>query len=120
MTDATPTPPTPPEQPVTPPAAPAAPAYAPAPAAGPKQTLSLVGFIVGIASWVFSWVPVLGLLAGIAAIVISVLARTREPGAPKWMWIVGLILGILAALGGLIYLVFFIFLGIVASTSYTY
>ena len=104
MSDATPPPPAP-EQPVTPPpAAAAAPAYAPG-TPGPKQTLSLVGFIVGLAALVFSWVPILGLLAGIAGIIISLMARTREPAAPKWMWIVGLIAGAVAALIGLLTLI---------------
>ncbi|MEP6844334.1 MAG: hypothetical protein ABJA11_12480, partial [Pseudolysinimonas sp.] len=62
MTDATPTPPTP--EPVV---TPAAPAYAAAPvAAGPKQTLSLVGFILGIGSVVFAWTFFIGVGAGIA------------------------------------------------------
>ncbi len=100
MSDATPPPPAP-EPPATPPAAPA---YAPA-AAGPKQTVSLVSFIVGLAALVFSWVPILGLLAGIAAIIIGVIARKREPAAPKWMWIVGVIAGAVAALIGLITLI---------------
>jgi hypothetical protein len=102
MTDATPTP--------DPAATPAAPAYAAAPAAaGPKQTLSLVGFILGIASIVFSAAPLLPLGAGIAAIILGVKARKSEPGAPKWMattaiitGIVGIILSII--IGFLIYI----------------
>lgn len=113
MTDSTPPPPADP----TPP--PAAPAYSAAPVGvKPKQSLSLTGFILGIAGWVFSWVPVLGLLAGIAAIILSLLGRTREPGAPKWMWIVGLILGILATLGGIIYIIAFFTLIAVGAASY--
>ena len=104
MSDATPPPPAP-EQPVTPPPAAApAPAYAPGTPA-PKQTLSLVSFIVGLVALVFSWVPILGLLAGIAGIVIGVMARKREPAAPKWMWIVGIIAGAVAILIGLITLI---------------
>lgn len=79
MTDATPTPSTP--------------AAAPA-AAGPKQTLSLVSFILGIASIVFSAAPLLPLGAGIAAIILGVKARKAEPGAPKWMATTGIITGI--------------------------
>jgi len=91
MTDATPTPPTP-EQPMTPPPAPA---YAAAPAAaGPKQTLSLVSFILGIASVVFCAAPLLPLGAGITAIILGIKARKSEPGAPKWMATVGIITGI--------------------------
>jgi hypothetical protein len=99
MTD---TPPVP-ETPATPPAAsvpPAAPGYAPV-AAGPKQTLSLVGFIGGIAAFVLSWVFVLGFLISLGAIIVSVMAHKREPGAPKWMYYVGLIGGIVGLVGSL-------------------
>ncbi|HEU0206846.1 MAG TPA: hypothetical protein VFQ74_09190 [Pseudolysinimonas sp.] len=104
MTDATPTP--------DPAAAPAAPAYAAAPAAGPKQTLSIVGFILGICSVVFAWTFFLGLGAGIAAIIVSRKARKDEPAAPKWMPQVGIITGIvgiiLSVLLGIVYLASFI------------
>jgi len=77
MTDATPTP------------TPAAPA-----AAGPKQTLSLVGFILGIASVVFCATGLIAIAAGIAAIIVSNKGKKQEPGAPSWMHTVGLITGI--------------------------
>ena len=100
MTDATPTPPTP-EPAATPPAAPA---YAAAPvAAGPKQTLSLVGFILGIGSVVFSWTGIIGIGAGIAAIIVSRKGRKEEPGAPKWMTQVGIITGIVGIILGIIF-----------------
>jgi len=93
MTDATPTPP---------------PAAAPA-AAGPKQTLSLVGFILGLAAFVFSWTGILGIGAGIAAIILSQKGKKTEPGAPSWMHLVGLIAGIvgivIGALVGIIWIV---------------
>ncbi|HEY4225123.1 MAG TPA: DUF4190 domain-containing protein [Pseudolysinimonas sp.] len=98
MTDSTPTPPTP-----EPAATPAAPAYAAAPvAAGPTQTLSIVGFILGIASVVFSWTGIIGIGAGIAAIIVSNRAKKQEPGAPSWMHTVGLITGIVGIVLGLI------------------
>jgi hypothetical protein len=85
------------------PPAPAAPAYAPATAAaGPKQTMSIVGFVLGLVAFVFGWTLVFGLLVGIAAIIVSVLAHRREPAAPAWMWIIGLIGGILGAITGVI------------------
>jgi Na+-driven multidrug efflux pump len=96
MTDATPTP--------DPAATPAAPAYAAAPAAaGPKQTLSLVGFILGIGSVVFAWTFFLGVGAGIAAIIVSRKGRKEEPGAPKWMSQVGIITGIVGIILGVIF-----------------
>jgi hypothetical protein len=86
MTDATPTPP---------------PAPTPA-AADPKQTLSLVGFILGIGSVIFSWTGIIGIGAGIAAIIVSRKGAKEEPGAPKWMSQVGLITGIVGIILGLI------------------
>ena len=85
MTDATPTP------------APAA------PAAGPKQTVSLVGFILGIGSVVFAWTFFIGVGAGIAAIIVSRKGRKEEPGAPKWMSQVGIITGIVGIILGVIF-----------------
>jgi hypothetical protein len=103
---------------MTDPAAPVPPAApAPAPAvAGPKQTLSLVGFIVGLVAFITGWTVIFGLLAGIAAIIISVLARKREPGAPKWMWIVGLIAGIVGAVSSIIFTLVWVFI-LVADAS---
>ena len=102
MTDATPTPP--------PPAAPAA--------AGPKQTLSIVGFILGLASVVFGWVGIIGIGAGIAAIIVSLKAKKSEPGAPSWMHTVGLIAGIVGIIIGLISGLVFLFLTLIPLLTY--
>ena len=117
MTDSTPTPATP--EPVTPPVttpvAPAAPAYAAAPAvAGPKQTLSLIGFIIGIASVLLSGTGILGLGGGIAAIILSRKGKKTEPGAPSWMPTVGIITGIVGIVLGIIFGIIYI-AGIVLS-----
>ena len=82
---------------------PVAPTPAPVPAAGPKQTLSLVSFILAIVA-VFLAIFVFGsgLLPGIAAIILSVLSRKREPEAPSWMRLIGLIGGIVAIVVGFI------------------
>jgi hypothetical protein len=91
--------------PVVPPAAPA-----PAPvAAGPKQTLSIVGFVIGLVAFISGWAPIWGLLVGVAAIIVSVLAHKREPAAPKWMWIIGLVGGILGAVTSVIFTLIWIF-----------
>ncbi|MES1212121.1 MAG: hypothetical protein ABUT11_01095 [Leifsonia sp.] len=102
MTDATPTPSTP--------AAPAA--------AGPKQTLSIVGFILGLASVVFGWVGIIGIGAGIAAIIVSTKAKKSEPGAPSWMPTVGLIAGIVGIVIGLISGLVFLFLTLIPLLTY--
>ena len=116
-----------PAEPVTPPpAAPTPPpAYSAASAApGPKQTLALTSFITGLAAFVFSWVPVLSLAAGIVAIIVGIRAKNKEPLAPKWMWIVGIIAGAVGALfsiiWGLAWLLPFIIALAAASSNYGY
>jgi hypothetical protein len=88
--------------------APAAPGYAQpapgyAPAAPVKQALSLTGFILGIGSIVFSWAPVFGILVGVAGLIIALIARGREPQAPNWMKMLGLILSIVGIVLGLLF-----------------
>ena len=102
MTDATPTPP---------PAAPVA--------AGPKQTLSLVGFILGLASFVFSWTGIIGIGAGIAAIILSQKGKKTEPGAPSWMQLIGLIAGIVGIVIGVLVGIFWIIGIIITIASYS-
>ncbi|HTL42248.1 MAG TPA: hypothetical protein VL294_12325 [Pseudolysinimonas sp.] len=104
MTDTPPVPPTP-ETPATPAAA----APAGAPAAGPKQTLSIVGFVLGIASIVLSGVSLLGLAAGIAGIIVSRRAKKNEPAAPSWMHTLGLVLSIIGLVLSVIFGILFIF-----------
>ena len=62
-------------------------------APGPKQTLSLASFIVGLAAFVLSWFIGLGLIPGIVAVVLGFKAKKSEPGAPPWMSMVGIIAG---------------------------
>ena len=98
MSDQIPTPP------------PASPYVAPAPGAGPKQGLSLASFILGLVGLVFSWVPILGFLAAVAAVILGFIAKAKEKQAPKWMWIVGVIAGFVAVVISLIVLIGFIVL----------
>jgi hypothetical protein len=105
-----------PEPTQVPPAAPAAPApgYAPAYAAAPpKQVLSLTSFILGLAGLVFSWVPGLGFLASLAAIILGFIGRKNEPGAPKWMSLVGIIAGFVAILLSIIFIITIIVLPLI-------
>ena len=86
---------------------------APASGSGPKQGLSLTSFIVGLAGLlILSWIPILGLLAGIAAVVLGFMAKNRETGAPQWMWIVGVIAGFVTILLNLIFSFLFLILPI--------
>jgi hypothetical protein len=103
-----------PEPTPTPP--PAAPVYAPAPA-GPKQTLSLISFIAGLAGLVFSWVPGLGFLVSLAAIILGFLGKSKEPQAPKWMWLVGIITGFVAIFLSIILLLVIIILPLAFAAS---
>ncbi len=98
------------------------PAPAVAPVAGTKQTLSIVGFVLGLVAFVFGWTVIFGILAGVAAIIVSVMAHRREPAAPAWMWIIGLIAGIIGAVSSLGFTIFWfavIAIGTVGS-SYPY
>jgi hypothetical protein len=82
--------------------------------------MSIVGFVLGLVAFVFGWTLVFGLLVGIAAIIVSVLAHRREPAAPAWMWIIGLIGGILGAITGVIVTIIWILAIAVASAGGVY
>lgn len=101
--------PTAPAAPSSPYAAPTSPYAAPSaygtPVAGPKQVLSLTSFILGIVGMLFSWIPFLGFLASLAAIIIGFIARKREPAAPKWMSLIGIILGFVAIVIGIVVII---------------
>jgi hypothetical protein len=103
------------------PAAPVAPAGADAPAAPVKQGLSLTGFILGIGAIVFSWVFVFGLIVGVAGLILSILARKREPQAPNWMKLLGLILSIVGlAIGVIVFIVTIVgFIALASVGSYS-
>jgi uncharacterized YccA/Bax inhibitor family protein len=96
--------------PPTPPAATPPPAGPPA-AAGPKQTLSIIGFVLGLVSVVFGFpVALIGVGGGIAGLIVSRKAKKDEPGAPAWMHTIGLIASIVGIVLGVIsFLVFLLF-----------
>lgn len=80
----------------------AAPAAGYAPAAPVKQTLSLVSFIVGLISVLLSFAYGIGLIPGIVAVILGFQGKKKEPAAPKWMWLTGVITGFVAIGLGLI------------------
>ena len=92
------------QTPATPPATP----YTAPAGTAPKQGLSLTSFILGLAGIVFSWALIFGLLVSVAAVILGFIAKGKEPNAPKWMWIVGLITGGIGVLISLLILVFWI------------
>jgi hypothetical protein len=78
----------------------AAPSPVPPPAT--KQALSLTSFIIGIAAFVFGLVPFFGFILALPAIIIGFIARRKEATAPKWMSLVGIITGFVAAAAGVL------------------
>jgi hypothetical protein len=96
-----------PEAGVTPPApAYVPPAYSPTPVGpGVKQGLSLASFILGLVGFLLSFAFGVGFLPGLAAVITGFIARKREPDAPKWMWLVGIIAGFVAILSSVIVLI---------------
>ncbi|MCU1414555.1 MAG: hypothetical protein JWN80_1895 [Microbacteriaceae bacterium] len=100
----------------TPPPVAPTPAAAPV-AAGPKQILSLISFIAGIAGVLLSAVPVFGFLVAVAGIVLGFMGRKREPGAPKWMATVGIITGFVGAVLGILFFFLLIILPIIFAAS---
>ncbi|MCU1523578.1 MAG: hypothetical protein JWO18_472 [Microbacteriaceae bacterium] len=105
--------------PPPPPAAPPASPYV-APAAGPKQALSLTSFILGLVGFIFSWIPfvgIIGFLAGVAAVILGFIAKNKEPAAPRWMWIVGVIAGFVAIAISIVYLIIIIIIAVGAASS---
>jgi hypothetical protein len=100
MSDQIPTPPPPPE-----------PTPYGTPVATPKQSLSLTSFILGLAGLLFAWIPVVGIfgfLASVGAVVTGFLGRAKEPQAPKWMWLIGIIAGFVAIGISIIFFILFI------------
>jgi hypothetical protein len=86
------------------PTAPAAPTYG-APGGAPKRGLSLASFIVGLVGTVLFITNWFAILLGIVAVVLGFIGRSREKGAPRWMWLVGIILGFVAIVLGAIILI---------------
>lgn len=84
-----------------PPAAPVGASAGVAPA-GAKKGLSLTSFILGIASvvlFIFSWFAA---IIGVVAVILGFIGRSKEPGAPRWMWLLGIILGFVGIIIGVI------------------
>ncbi|MEO5920892.1 MAG: hypothetical protein ABIQ01_07085 [Pseudolysinimonas sp.] len=90
------------------PPTPATPPPAGMPPAGPKQTTSIIGFVLGLVSVVFGWVALIGVGAGIAGLIVSRKAKKTEPGAPSWMHTIGLIASIVGIVIGVISFIVFI------------
>lgn len=91
--------------PTAPPAAPPAAApYQAGATASPKQSLSLTSFITGIAGLIFSAIPGLGFLAAVAGVILGFIGKKKEPAAPRWMWMVGIIAGFVGILLSVVFI----------------
>lgn len=115
-------PPVPPAPPAGQPAAPAAP-QAPAPGqpagygvpAPQPKGLAITALILGIVGLIFSWVPVLGLVLGIVAVILGIMALKKMQ--PKGLGLTGLITGGIAVILGAIWtIMFFVALSMVGDS----
>jgi hypothetical protein len=70
------------------------------PTATGSKGLAIAAMVVGICSIVFGWVPFLGLILGIVAIVLGIIALKRKIG--KGMSIAGIVTGALATIWNII------------------
>ena len=96
--------------------------------AAPKKStalLSILSLVAGGVSFLFGWLPyiipfvggVLGLVIPIAAVVLGLLGKKREPNAAKGLWLTGIILGFVGIVVSLGALLFWILLAIAAQTD---
>lgn len=81
---------------------PAEPTHAPGPGG-----LAIAAMVVGIVAVLSGWAIFFGLIAGIVAIVLAVLAMKKKQN--KAMWVTGLVTGIVAAIWNVIVIIFWAF-----------
>ena len=98
-------------------AQPPAPPYPPQqPGATQPKGLAISALIVGIVSLVFCWVPFIGILGGIAAVILGIIALKKAQS--KGMSITGLITGGLAVIAsGIFIIVTVMFVGAIAASG---
>lgn len=79
-------------------------APAPAPVTTPTggtNGLAIAAMVVGIVGFIFGWAPFFGFIAGIAAVILGIIALKKSP-VLKGMSITGIVLGGIATLWGLV------------------
>lgn len=74
--------------------------YAPLPAISRKVGFAVTALVVGIVAFLFGWVPYLGIVVGVVAVVFAILALVRKQ--PGGMAYTGLALGAVATISSLI------------------
>lgn len=80
-----------------------------------NQTKAIVSLVLGIAGLVLFWVPLIGLVLGIVALVLGLKAKKDSEQQPsvyggKGLALAGLILGVISTVLGLLYLIYWIFI----------
>ncbi|MBQ4054287.1 MAG: hypothetical protein IJD17_01130 [Clostridia bacterium] len=86
----------------------------------PKNTMGLAGFILGIASLVLAWIPLIGLGCAIAGLVCSLKGRKLTQYNTAYA-VIGLILSIIGGIIGVLYtiaLIVVIAVGIMSAMMY--
>ncbi len=86
------------------------------------QTKAIISLVLGIVSFIFSWVPILGLACGIIALVLGLQAKKAAEQQPnvyggKGLALAGFILGIVGIVVGIIYSLWWIFVVLVFTTT---
>jgi 4-amino-4-deoxy-L-arabinose transferase-like glycosyltransferase len=99
-------------QPTPPPSTP----YTPAPAPARSPILSILSLIFGILSVITGLFPLFSLIPGAAGVVLGFLGRSREPQA-KGLWLTGLITGFVGIGIAVLWILFFVIVGIAAGQS---
>lgn len=82
----------------------------------PRNTPGLVGFILGIASILLGWIPLIGLGCGITGLIFSLKGRKLTQYNTAYA-VIGLILSIIGGVIGVIYTIAMIILIVVAVAS---
>jgi hypothetical protein len=79
------------------------PPYQPYPQPAPGNGLGIAGFVVALIGTVFFWIPIFGFVLGAVGLILSVtgMQQGKRTGASSGLAIAGLVLGILATIGGL-------------------
>jgi len=79
----------------------------------PSRTMSLVALCISVGSVLFSFGMAVGVIAGVAAIVVGIRARAREPEAPRWMTTTAILTGIAGLLVSLAWSAFIIYFSVI-------
>ena len=84
----------------------------------PRNTPGLIGFILGIASIVLAWIPLIGLGCAITGLIFSLKGRKLVPPTYNTAYaVIGLILSIIGGVIGVIYTIAMIILIVAAVAS---